>query len=59
MQICPVCEKPIKFISTGYNEFVVCDSNIIKVYTERGRMLEGYVKHKCKECENGKTEENA
>ena len=58
MQICPVCGKGIKFISTGYNDFIICDSNITTVYTERGRKLEGYTQHKCKECENGKTKEN-
>lgn len=52
MQLCPDCKRQIKYIPVGYDKVVKCDGEIVTVYTERGRRVEGYVPHKCKEVEN-------
>ena len=57
MQLCPDCKKGIKYIPVGYDKVVMCDSDIITIYTERGRRVEGYVPHKC-EVENGGKEKD-
>ena len=58
MCICPDCKKQVKYIPIGYDKVAVCDSELVTIYTERGRRVEGYVPHECKETENGRKEEN-
>ena len=58
MQLCPKCRKVIRYIPVKYDEVIVCDDELTTVYTERGRRVEGYQPHKCKELNNAKSEEN-
>ena len=58
MQLCPKCRKKIRYIPVKYDEVIVCDDELTTVYTERGRRVEGYQPHKCKELNNAKSEEN-
>jgi hypothetical protein len=58
MQLCPKCRKEIRYIPVKYDEVIVCDDELTTVYTERGRRVEGYQPHKCKELNNAKSEEN-
>ena len=59
MQICPKCGKGIKYIPLGYNDTVVCNADVITIYTERGRRVEGYTPHVCSEVkDNGRDKEN-
>ena len=51
MQKCRKCNKPIKFVATSINTSVMCDAEKLQFVTDNGRILEGYLIHKC-ETEN-------
>lgn len=57
MQLCPKCGKPIHWITKDYDTVIVCEGEPVTVYKESGRTVEGYLLHKCKEMNNGKSEE--
>ena len=56
-QICPKCRKKIHYVTLNYESVVVCEIESTVVYTERGRRVEGYQPHICKELNNDKNEE--
>ena len=61
MQVCKICGAEIKHIATGIGTSIVCDAEKKSFVTENGRMLFGYLIHKCEnklEAENGKNEKN-
>lgn len=58
MQLCPKCRKEIRYIPVNFDEVVMCEADVTTIYTERGRCVEGYQPHKCKELNNAKSEEN-
>jgi len=49
MQVCPKCGAQIKYIATGYNTQVVCESVPLEVVNDNGHKFIGYPLHKCKE----------
>ena len=58
-QICPKCKKEIHYITLSGDSVIVCEPEITTVYTERGRRVEGYQPHICKELNNAKSEEES
>ncbi len=49
MQLCPKCGASIKYIATGYDTQVVCESVPLEVVNDNGHKFIGYPYHKCKE----------
>lgn len=56
MQKCVYCGKDIRFVATGPQTSVACDSEKLRFVTESGRMTYGYLVHECEKAEgkNGK-----
>ena len=57
MQVCPKCGAQIKYIATGYNAQVVCESVPLEVVNDKGHKFIGYPLYKCKE-DQAKDERN-
>lgn len=51
MQACQKCGKSIKYIATGFEKTVICETEIEITYNESGRHYKGYPLHKCKKKE--------
>lgn len=49
MQVCQKCGAQIKYIATGYNTQIVCESSLLEVINDNGHKFVGYPLHKCKE----------
>ncbi|MBA7581680.1 hypothetical protein ES708_23588 [subsurface metagenome] len=51
--ICENCHQPVRWVPDYSGKVVLCERNMIVVYTERGRRVEGYPLHKCKQETGG------
>lgn len=52
---CPKCGAEIKYIPCGLGVSIV-DIEVIEVVTERGRTVQGYLRHKCPAAKGGENE---
>lgn len=43
---CPICGKDINYVSTR-SDVLAVDPDVVTVYTDNGRCVEGRVRHEC------------
>jgi hypothetical protein len=51
VQKCKKCGAEIKYIATTSQQSIACNAEKLRFVTDNGRILEGYLIHKC-ETEN-------
>lgn len=52
MQKCQKCGSDIKYIATSPGKSIACDCEKLSFVTDNGRVMFGYLIHKCDKAEN-------
>ena len=56
MQICPICNKEVKYIAISFEKSIICETEKKEIITENGHSFQGYLKHVCNDIEVSENE---